>query len=90
MNFWLILYPQNTNLVRYLSLQKIMKFIKTLLFSCLSIYSVSAQKDADLQRKFDSIYFATAVNVAAEDINKAIRIADSLYRNSKPENITAK
>lgn len=62
-----------------------MRFIQTLLFSCLSICSVNAQKDADQQRKFDSIYFATAVNVAAEDINKAIRIADSLYRNSKPE-----
>lgn len=61
-----------------------MRFIQTLLFSCLSIYSVNAQKDADHQRKFDSIYFATAVTVAAKDINKATQIADSLYRHSKP------
>ncbi|MDF3026441.1 MAG: helix-turn-helix protein AraC type [Fluviicola sp.] len=61
-----------------------MKFIKTLVFTCFSVSSVGAQKAAD-QRKFDSIYFATAVTVAAEDINKATRIADSLYRHSKPE-----
>lgn len=42
-----------------------------------------AQKDTDINRKFDSIYFATAVNTAAGDINKAIRIADSLHKHSK-------
>lgn len=62
-----------------------MKFIKTFVLSCLLISSVNAQKEAEAQRKFDSIYFETAVTIAAKDINKAVKIADSLYRNSKPE-----
>ncbi len=44
----------------------------------------NAQKSAEEQR-FDSIYFETAVNVSAKDINRAINIADSLYRHSSLE-----
>ncbi|MNU77957.1 DNA-binding transcriptional regulator ChbR [compost metagenome] len=62
-----------------------MKFIRTLILICLSISSVNAQKGQIDHQKFDSIYFTTAVNTAAKDINKAIRIADSLYQHSKPE-----
>lgn len=52
---------------------------------CIFFSNANAQENTDAEKKFDSIYFKTAVNVAAEDINKAIQIADSLYRNSKPE-----
>ncbi|MNJ85103.1 DNA-binding transcriptional regulator ChbR [compost metagenome] len=62
-----------------------MKFLKTLVLICLSISSVSAKKGPDIHQKFDSIYFATAVTISAKDIHKAIRIADSLYRNSTLE-----
>ncbi len=62
-----------------------MKCIQTLVFICLSINSVHAKNDPDIHQKFDSIYFATAVTIAAKDINKAVRIADSLYKYSPLE-----
>ena len=34
-------------------------------------------------RGFDSVFYHTAVNVAANDVNKALLIADSLFVNSK-------
>ena len=34
-------------------------------------------------RGFDSVFYHTAVNIAANDVNKAILIADSLFINSK-------
>lgn len=55
------------------------------IFICILFSTANAQHNRDDDKKFDSIYFATAVNVAAKDIHKAIHIADSLYRNSKPE-----
>lgn len=61
-----------------------MKSITTLLFICLSVYSVNSQ-NKNVHHKFDSIYFATAVTISAQDINKAIKIADSLYQNSTLE-----
>ncbi|WP_300666235.1 AraC family transcriptional regulator [Fluviicola sp.] len=62
-----------------------MKFIKALVLICISISGISIQKAPDIHQKFDSIYFATAVTISATDIHKAIRIADSLYRNSTLE-----
>ncbi len=52
---------------------------------CILFSPAQAQHKRDDDKKFDSIYFTTAVTIAAKDINKAIHIADSLYRNSKPE-----
>lgn len=52
---------------------------------CILFSPAHAQHKRDDDKKFDSIYFTTAVTIAAKDINKAIHIADSLYRNSKPE-----
>jgi AraC-like DNA-binding protein len=56
----------------------------SLLF-CILFNTANAQPQKEDHKKFDSIYFTTAVTIAAKDINKAIEIADSLYRNSKPE-----
>lgn len=84
-NFWLILRPETDTLSSTSLLLKTMKFIQTLVVICLSINSVSAKNNPDIHQKFDSIYFATAVTVAAKDINKAIQIADSLYRHSPLE-----
>jgi len=54
-------------------------------FAWIAVNSANAQKKSEAESKFDSIYFATAVTIAAEDINKAIRISDSLYRHSKQD-----
>lgn len=42
----------------------------------------TAQEVDVLQRKFDSIYFDAATNIAGRDIQRALQIADSLYRHS--------
>lgn len=55
------------------------------LIVCLTSVS-AAQTDGEHRNQFDSIYFETAVNISAKDVNKAIRIADSLYKHS-PEKI---
>ncbi|MNX90632.1 DNA-binding transcriptional regulator ChbR [compost metagenome] len=60
-------------------------FFTLILISCLYTGNATAQEVPEDHAKFDSIYFTTAVNVAAKDINKAIKIADSLYQHSKPE-----
>lgn len=60
-------------------------FVGVGLFFSSLFNAVNAQTNRADEKKFDSIYFATAVNVAATDINKAIKIADSLYLHSKPE-----
>lgn len=58
------------------------KFFSALLILLLS-FKTSAHREKD--NKFDSIYFETAVNVSARDINKAIKISDSLYHHSTSE-----
>lgn len=55
----------------------------SVLFILLLSLKTFAQKEKD--NKFDSIYFETAVNVLARDINKAIKISDSLYHHSTSE-----
>ncbi len=64
---------------------KVFQFIRIVVLACVLVSSVSAQKDQERNAKFDSIYFAAAVTISAKDINKAISIADSLYKHSKPE-----
>lgn len=54
----------------------------SLVFVSLSVNDVKANKDEDNRRRFDSLYFETAVNISARDINRAIEISDSLYRHS--------
>ena len=54
-------------------------------FICILFGNANAQPRKEDHKKFDSIYFTTAVTIAAKDINRAIEIADSLYRHSKPE-----
>lgn len=50
------------------------------LFFLFHVLSLLAQKQA---KKFDSIFYDTAVRVSAIDIVKASKIADSLYKTSK-------
>lgn len=54
------------------------------LFILLLSTNTFAQKEKD-SNKFDSIYFETVINVSAQDINKAIKISDSLYHHSKSD-----
>lgn len=70
---------------RFFRINKTPLFVGISMLACILFSNAVAQKNTDNEKKFDSIYFTTAVNVAAKDINKAIQIADSLYRNSKPE-----
>jgi AraC-like DNA-binding protein len=44
-----------------------------------------AQTPQELNRKFDSIYFDTATTVAGRDVDRAFKIADSLYINKTTE-----
>lgn len=50
----------------------------------LTTATTSAQNNKTTN-KFDSIYFETAVHIAAKDLNRAISIADSLYTHSESE-----
>lgn len=70
----------------YFSFRSAEKFITLamVIFSVLCSNNTSAQKNSEAY-KFDSIYFETAVNISAKDINKAIHIADSLYQYSDQE-----
>ncbi len=70
--------------LRFVRIHKLYLFIGISMLICILSGQAMAQKNTD-EKKFDSIYFTTAVNIAAKDINKAIHIADSLYRNSKQE-----
>lgn len=67
----------------FCSVKKLVAYVLFTLSIFLSEESL-AQKNGESQ-KFDSIYFETAVTVSARDINKAIGIADSLYRHSSLE-----
>lgn len=40
------------------------------------------EEDIEANKKFDSIYFNTAVVVSGSDVNRALQIADSLYSHS--------
>src|SRR5690606_1929286 len=51
------------------------------LYICILLTSLSFSN----KNNFDSIYFETAVNISAKDINRAIKIADSLFKNSTSE-----
>lgn len=66
--------------LQLLLLKKSALFIGLYTFFTLSIPISFSQKD-----NFDSIYFETAINISANNINKAIEIADSLYQNSTSE-----
>lgn len=78
------LVPMKTH-ARFNLPDNMLLLITLIVICCIPANSASAQKNPEDHTKFDSIYFATAVNVAAKDINKAIKIADSLYTHSKPE-----
>src|SRR5690606_26636235 len=57
---------------------------------CLFLLSFSfnfltAQTDLEQGKRFDSIFYATAVVVSGQDIHRAIEIADSLYEHSASE-----
>lgn len=55
------------------------------LFILLLFTNTFAQKEKETSNKFDSIYFETAVNISARNINRAIEISDSLYHHSQSE-----
>lgn len=46
---------------------------------------LTAQTDLEQGKRFDSIFYATAVVVSGQDIHRAIEIADSLYEHSASE-----
>src|SRR5690554_5470274 len=56
-------------------------FILNFLF----VFAISAQNKEDNNKKFDSIYFHTATNLAGNNIEKAFEVSDSLFRASTSE-----
>lgn len=58
---------------------------RSILSSICVFFILFSNKYLAQTEKFDSIYFETAVNIAAKDVNKAIKIADSLFHHSTLE-----
>lgn len=56
-------------------------FILNFLF----VFAIYAQNKEDNNKKFDSIYFLTATNLAGKDIQRAFEVSDSLFRTSTSE-----
>lgn len=69
--------------------QRSMQFFRNL--SCYLLVLVfhfnllSAQTSLEQNRRYDSIFYDTAVRISAQDIGRAAEIADSLYQNSSAD-----
>lgn len=58
------------------------KNIISVVLSILVVFVISAQETEVTNKKFDSIYFHVVTNVVGQDMDRAFRIADSLYQTS--------
>lgn len=61
------------------------KGITSVILSFFVVFVISAQDIEDANKKFDSIYFHVVANIVGQDIDRAFRVADSLYQTSDSE-----
>lgn len=64
---------------------KIMKFYFVLSFIFVSILSSNAQEKTAYEKRFDSIFYDTAVRLTSINVKRAEKVADSLYKTSKED-----
>lgn len=62
-----------------------MKNFYFLTFIFISIFAVSVQEKTAIDKRFDSIFYDTAVRLTPVNVKKAEQVADSLYKTSKKD-----
>ncbi len=61
------------------------KSLILLVFNVFVVFVISAKNTDQTDTRFDSIYFNVVTNIVGQDIDRAFRIADSLYQTSDSE-----